>query len=69
MGQPQAPDLKAALEPVGKFDAAINQLTISAETCENNAPIHEAEGNTEQAELSRASAVSYRAAIEHLQNA
>lgn len=45
------------------FDAAICQLTISAETCENNAPIHEAEGRIEQAALSRSNAESYRSAI------
>jgi hypothetical protein len=45
------------------YDAAISQLMISAENCENNAPIHEAEGNVEQAALSRANAESYRAAI------
>lgn len=45
------------------MEAAIAQLEVSAETCENNAPIWEAEGNHEQAALSRANAESYRAAI------
>ena len=49
------------------FQAAINQLTISAEICENNAPIHEAEGNLAQAELSRTSASNYSEAIQRLQ--
>lgn len=43
--------------------SAIVQLRISAETCENNAPIHEAEGNHEQADCSRKNAAAYRAAI------
>mgnify|MGYP001191846849 CR=1 FL=1 len=49
--------------------AAIAQLSVSAETCENNAPIHEAEGNAEQAALSRANAVAYRSAIATLESA
>jgi hypothetical protein len=49
-----------------KHDAAIAQLTVAAETCENNAPIHEREGNTEQAALSRANAEDYRKAIDLL---
>lgn len=48
---------KADLNP------AIAELQRSAETCEHNAPIHEAEGNAEQAELSRRNAASYRAAV------
>jgi hypothetical protein len=44
----------------------IAELTRAAETCEHNAPIHEAEGNAEQAALSRANAANYRAAIEVL---
>lgn len=48
------------------YASAINQLTISAQICENNAPIHEAEGKHEQAALSRANAQSYRAAIQAL---
>lgn len=43
--------------------AAITALTINAETCENNAPIHEAEGKHEQAAMDRANATAYRAAI------
>jgi hypothetical protein len=46
-----------------EYNAAIAQLIISAETCESNAPIWEAEGNREQAELSRKNAAAYRAAI------
>ena len=49
------------------FEAAIAQLTVSAEICEHNAPIHEAEGNHVQAELSRANAENYRYAISLLQ--
>lgn len=49
------------------FAAAIEQLRVSAETCEGNAPIHEAMGNAEQAALSRANAANYRAAIARLQ--
>jgi hypothetical protein len=49
------------------FAAAVAALTVSAETCENNAPIHEAEGRQEQAELSRANAENYRAAIARLE--
>lgn len=44
-----------------ELDAAIDELRRSAETCEHNAPIHDQEGNHEQAELSRANARSYRA--------
>jgi hypothetical protein len=49
------------------YDAAIAQLIVSAETCENNAPIHEAEGRIEQAACARANATSYRLAIDALQ--
>lgn len=49
------------------YEAAIARLTVDAEICEHNAPIHEAEGNHAQAECSRANAASYRAAIERLQ--
>ena len=49
------------------FQAAIAQLIISAETCETNAPIHEAEGNHAQAELSRQNAENYRYAISVLE--
>jgi len=49
------------------YNAAIAQLIVSAETCENNALIHEAEGRIEQAACSRANAESYRLAIEALQ--
>lgn len=50
-----------------KHAAAIEQLTISAEVCETNAPISEAEGNHEQAELERKNASAYRAAIARLE--
>lgn len=50
------------------MDRAIAQLISSAEICENNAPIHEAEGNLEQAEADRSNARSYRAAVEELQH-
>ena len=46
---------------------AIAELQRSAEICEHNAPIHEAEGNAEQAALSRANAASYRAAVTALE--
>lgn len=50
------------------YEAAIIQLKISAETCENNAPIYEADGDAAQAAHTRANAESYRAAIELLRN-
>lgn len=50
-----------------KFSAAIAQLLVHAEICENNAPINEAEGNFKQAELERSNAKSYRAAIASLE--
>ena len=68
MGQPQA-NLAAAIEQDTKFGATINHLMISAEICENNAPIQEADGNLEQAALTRAQAANFREAIEQLQNA
>lgn len=48
------------------YESAIAQLEVSATTCENNAPIWEAEGNHEQAEASWHNAENYRAAIERL---
>lgn len=48
------------------YEAAIIQLTVGAEIAENNAPIFEAEGNHEQAALSRSNAANYRAAIKEL---
>lgn len=51
------------------FEAAIAQLTVSAEMCETNAPIHAKEGNVEQAECSAANARSYRTAIDFLSRA
>jgi hypothetical protein len=50
------------------FDAAIERLTVAAEICETNAPIHESEGRHEQAALSRANAENYRYAIALLQS-
>ncbi len=47
--------------------AAIAQLMVSAETCENNAPIHLAEGNQEQAVACATNAVAYRQAITALE--
>jgi hypothetical protein len=48
------------------YTAAIEQLTASAQVCETNAPIFEAEGNSAQAALSRSNALSLRAAIAKL---
>jgi len=48
------------------FTPALETLRIAAETCEDNAPIHTAEGRPEQAALSTANAASYRAAMEIL---
>lgn len=50
-----------------KYDSAIAQLTISAEVCETNAPINEAEGNHEQAAIERKNAQSFRDAIARLE--
>ncbi len=52
-----------------KHLAAIEQLKISAEVCENNAPINEAEGNISQAALERDNAAAYREAIQALESA
>lgn len=48
------------------FERAIAQLNDSSEICENNAPIHAAEGRLKQAECSKENAESYRAAIGQL---
>lgn len=45
------------------FGWAIAQLIDSAERCETNAPIQEAEGNAEQAAHCRQLSHSYRCAI------
>lgn len=45
---------------------AISLLLAAAEACETNAPIHDAEGDAEQAALCRANALSYRWAAEAL---
>lgn len=49
-----------------KHESAIAQLEISVQVCETNAPINDAEGNHEQAQLERDNAAAYRAAIAHL---
>lgn len=51
---------------MNELDYAIDELRRSAETCEHNAPIHESEGNQDQAKLCRELAKSYRAAEQHL---
>ena len=48
------------------MQSAIEVLRIAAEVCENNAPINEARGDVDQAELERKNAAEYRAAIEVL---
>lgn len=48
------------------MNQAIAILTATAETAENNAPIHEREGNLEQAQLCRETARDCREAIEVL---
>lgn len=48
------------------YEEALTQLTVAAETCENNAPIYEREDNNEQAAHARACAKSYRSAISAL---
>lgn len=48
------------------MEYAIAQLEVSLESAEKNAPIWEAEGNHEQAAVSRAHAESFRLAIERL---
>lgn len=52
--------------PGDDLDAAIALLMMSAETCDHNAPIHADGGNHAQADLCRANAASYRAAIARL---
>jgi hypothetical protein len=59
-------ELKQRMYPTPAMAGAVAALQIAAETCEANAPIHEAEGNHEQAECSRNNAASYRAAIARL---
>lgn len=49
------------------FSSAINQLDISAQTLENNAPLNIERGDLEQAELERRNATSYREAIQVLE--
>jgi len=50
-----------------KFEHAIAELDIRASNAENNAPIHESEGNIEQAKLCRDTADSCRSAIRLLE--
>jgi hypothetical protein len=45
------------------LSAAIVALQLALNTSENNAPINEAEGKWEQAQLQRDNAVEYRTAI------
>lgn len=45
------------------MELAIAQLRVNLEGAEMGIPAHEAEGNAEQAAISRAHAESYRAAI------
>lgn len=49
-----------------ELDIAIDRLQQAAEACENNAAIHEKDGDLEQAALDRKCAESYRAAERHL---
>lgn len=58
--------LRDRLAHADEVSDAAAWLRCAAETCENNAPIHDAQGNAEQAQLSRANAASYRAAIARL---
>lgn len=64
----QRPTLDSAcgLELDGAFDHAIASLAITAQMAANNAPIHAAEGNAEQAQLSADVAESARKAQELL---
>lgn len=59
--------LRDRLHHAPAVHAAAVELDIAANTLEHNAPIHADGGNQAQAELSRANAASYRAAIERLQ--
>ena len=45
---------------------AINELKVSLDTVENNAPINEREGNLDQAGLERETATSIKAAVARL---
>lgn len=58
--------LRDRLHHAPAVHAAVVALDIAARTCEGNAPVHVAMGNTEQAEASNANAVSYHAAIARL---
>jgi hypothetical protein len=49
-----------------ELDVAIDELRRAAETCEHNAPIHDAAGDVAQAELCRSNARSYRLGEQHL---
>lgn len=58
----------AILDSAG-MDHALATLQIALDAAENNAPIYEAEGNADQAELCRNSAHSFREAITMLDSA
>jgi hypothetical protein len=53
----------------GNFDSAINELEIKIGILENNIPIHEKEGNAEQAKVATETLESCRAALAALQSA
>ena len=58
-----------ALDAVGDLSAAMATLQIALDTVENNAPINEAAGKVEQANLERESAESFRKALAILDDA
>lgn len=51
----------------GLFGPAISQLKNSLDVVTNNEPINRKEGDTQQANLEKTNARSFRAAIQHLQ--
>lgn len=57
---------ETALDSVGDLDAAVSNLQIALGIVENNAPINEAAGNTEQAALERENAESFHKALKLL---
>lgn len=58
-----------ALDAVGDLSAAMATLQIALDTVENNAPINEAAGKVEQANLERENAESFRKALAILDDA
>lgn len=52
-----------------KHAVAIEELQIAKDVCDNNAPINEAEGNTDQAALERARSAAIDESIEALKAA